>query len=142
MSERLEREIEEILRKMDSTPPRRSFSTRFGRMVSRWGADLRYVFSGLRVTPTRVMVLSLVLFGVTIFLRGAMRQLALYVGLLAIVLFFTSIVMSARGSGGRAPEHRWRGQVVDLSGDSSWTSLRFWWARQRRKFRRWFDQRH
>lgn len=139
MGDRLEREIEEILRKLDSSSSRRSPGTSLRSMLQRWHVGFRRRLGWLRITPTSVMVMSLVLFGLSVFLGVALRQLAFYIALLAIVLFFTAVVMSARQGGRTSEERRWRGRLVDLPGDNPWSALQDWWLRQRRKFRRWLD---
>ncbi|MDO8670089.1 MAG: hypothetical protein Q7O66_01495 [Dehalococcoidia bacterium] len=141
MSDRLDREIEEILRKSGSNSPRRLPVGKFQRLLRRWKPGTNNPLSWLRATPTSVMVVSLVLFGLSVFLRMAFRQLALLTALLAICLFVTAIVMSARQGGGTRYERRWRGQIVELPGDSPLSNLHFWWLRQQRKIRRWLDTR-
>ncbi|MBI2865624.1 MAG: hypothetical protein HYX94_13830 [Chloroflexi bacterium] len=141
MSERLDREIEEILRKSASNSPKRLPSGRVERMLRRWKLGARYYLSWLKVTPTSVMVVSLILFGLSVFMRMAFRQLALYTALLAVFLFFTAIFMSARQTGRMSSERRWRGQLVDLPGDHPLRALQDWWQRQWLKVRRWLGSR-
>ena len=141
MSDRLDREIEEILRKSGSPPPRRLPTGRFRRMARRWKLGFGYYASWLRMTPTSVMVMSLVLLGLSMFLRMAFRQLAFYLAVLAIVLFFTAIVMSARQTGGFSYERRWRGQLIDLPSNSPLRALQDWLRQKQRRIHRWLDTR-
>lgn len=122
MADRIEREIEEILKKIDnlpersksSRPPPRRTRPSGGSTIQRWLA---------RISLRKVMMWALFAVIVAFFMRGVPGAYWLLIG--ALVLFVTAFILSttSRGSGGSAssryPEKRWRGQPMDLS-EPSW----------------------
>ncbi len=113
MADRIEREIEEILKKIEHfpdrksgrSPPRRQGSSGGG-VVQRWLA---------RVSLRKVMMWALFAVIVAFFLRGIPGAYWILIG--ALVIFATAFILSTRGgpTGGQY-EKRWRGQPINLSG--------------------------
>lgn len=139
MADRIEREIEEILKKIDKLPegsrpskggraggnaaPRRAGNTGGPQKTSRWLSS---------VSMRKVMMWALVAVVVAFFLRGIPGGYWLLIG--AIIVFATAFILSTRGgSVPSAPEKRWRGQPIDLS-EPGWPDrLKAWWKSRKRR---------
>ena len=135
MADRIEREIEEILKKIDKFPegsrqarvrrpggngPARRSSTG----ASKWLSS---------VTMRKVMMWALVAVIVAFFLRGIPGGYWLLIG--AIIVFVTAFILSTRGGGGAptSTEKRWRGQPLDLS-EPGWPDrFKAWWKSRKRR---------
>jgi hypothetical protein len=136
MSDDLEREIEEILNKLDQFVPEESAASRMRR---RWGDRVyglqRAVAERLsRISLGHVMVASLLLIIVAFALRWTVfGRYALVAGL---ILLFSTIAVSFFTARRSKQEKRWRGQPVDLSGPSFADRLRNWLRGWRRRGRR------
>jgi hypothetical protein len=117
MADRIEREIEEILKKIEkfpeggraSRPPRRPApSSSGGGTAQRWLA---------RISLRKVMMWALFAVIVAFLLRGIPGAYWVLIG--ALVVFVTAFFLSTRGGPNvQAPEKRWRGQPMDLTGPS------------------------
>jgi hypothetical protein len=143
MPNRVEREIEEILSKLDGLPPpsrpptrlRRTWRLRLGRVIS----GLRERLSGLSsINPGSMMLLGLGLILSALFLRMISADLTRWVVIAGLVLFFASFVLSFR-RGGRSVtgdgDTYWRGQRISRStmrGPSLVDRIRGWWQRRNR----------
>lgn len=132
MPDELEREIEDILRRLDRFVPNES---RFTRLRRRWRLRLRRLQGEVaarlsRISLGHVMVVSLLLIGAAFFLRWTViGRYALVAGLL---LLFSTIIISFLTKGRSSGlEKRWRGQHMDLSGPSFADRLRAWFNRRR-----------
>jgi len=131
VSDKIEREVEEILRKLDKFVPEES-------RLARARRRLRQAASGLlhslrvrlsRISPGQVMLASLILVVVAFFFRSASPVLARWVIIGGLILFCTAFVLSLLGGRSRY-ERRWRGQVIDLSEPSLGSRLRSWLQRR------------
>jgi hypothetical protein len=116
MADRIEREIEEILKKIDNLPdrsksgrpPPRRQPPSGGSVVQRWLA---------RISLRKVMMWALFAVIVAFFMRGIPGAYWLLIG--ALVVFVTAFILSTRGGpSANHYEKRWRGQPLDLSGPS------------------------
>jgi hypothetical protein len=116
MADRIEREIEEILKKIDNfpdrsksgRPPPRRQPPKGGGVLQRWLA---------RVSLRKVMMWALFAVIVAFFMRGIPGAYWLLIG--ALVVFVTAFILSTRGGPAAGQyEKRWRGQPIDLSGPS------------------------
>ena len=128
MPDRIEREIEDILRKIDNFVPERT--RRSARRASQpFSAAHSWLVHRLsRISLNQIMMWALFAFIVTIFLRGIPGATWLMVGsLIVLVTAFLISLRSGRGarvSGG--PPKRWRGQPIDLSGPSLPDRIKGW----------------
>jgi hypothetical protein len=135
MADRIEREIEEILKKIDKFPEGGLRQPRVRRPgangpVKRSGATSKWLSA---VTMRKVMMWALVAVIVAFFLRGIPGGYWLLIG--AIIVFVTAFVLSTRGGGpvSGGPEKRWRGQALDLSEPSWPDKFKAWWKGRKRR---------
>ncbi len=140
--DRLEREINEILEKIDRFPtPAERRRKQTSKRLQGVGGAISSSTHGLtrelaRVSLSQLMLLAFVLIIGSLFLRGLPLAWPwlLYAGL---VLFLTSFVLMAVG-GGRSgpkagPQQYWRGRPVSYDSDGGLSGrMRRWWGRQRR----------
>lgn len=144
MSDRLEREIEEILGKIDQFPApetrraraRKRALRRIGSAISdRQQAVMRELS---RVSISQVMLASFLLILGSFFFRRfspVVMQWALYAGIVLFVSSFAILVFS-RGSGGSSVQTRWRGREVTYQPGRSGIAQRLRrWVRARRTTR-------
>ncbi len=137
VSEKYEREIEEILRKSSfSAPrgPRRPPWWKTG-LASEWQRNLS------NLSPTRLLALGLVLAMVGYFLREFAPTLGATVTLIALVLLLGGLALSMSHRSSQRPR-TWRGRSVEGLGPGAdlWDSLKRRWQNWRRG-RGWSDSR-
>jgi len=138
MPDKFEREIDEILRKIDDFPRgptplrrRRGFARRF----AAWQRGLAVRASHISVG--QVMLAAMVLMVVSYLFRSAFHSVWQYGLLLGLILFFTAFVLSLRSGGAaRGGEPYFRGRPRSYYRDHGSASfslerLKSWW-RQRR----------
>ena len=114
MADRIEREIEEILKKIEHFPDRKSGRPPPRRQGPSGGVVQRWLS---RISLRKVMMWALFAVIVAFFLRGVPGAYWILIG--ALVVFATAFILSTRGGpGGAQYEKRWRGQALDLSGPS------------------------
>ena len=133
MADRIEREIEEILKKIDKFPEGSHGSK--GRKpgsngpVRRSGGGSSKWLSA--VSMRKVMMWALVAVIVAFFLRGIPGGYWLLIG--ALIVFVTAFFLSIRGgSVSNPPEKRWRGQPLDLS-EPGWPDRLKAWLKSRKR---------
>jgi hypothetical protein len=128
MSDNIEREIEEILSKLDEFVPEESVARRMRRRSSNWAANLnRAIASRLaRISLGQVMLAALALVLVALLFGRVNPLLARWVIIAGLILFFTSFILSLRLGRGRSVQKRWRGQVIHLSQPSLIDQVRSW----------------
>lgn len=133
MADRIEREIEEILKKIDKFPEgsrqskiRRSSGDRPARRPG--GGSPKWLSA---VTMRKVMMWALVAVIVAFFLRGIPGGYWLLIG--SIIVFATAFFLSTRGGPTNVPEKRWRGQPLDLSEPGWPDKLKAWWKSRKRR---------
>ncbi len=131
MADRIEREIEEILRKLDTFVPERS-----RRPVKRVGEPLSAAQSWFAhrlasISLKQVMMWSLFVVIIAFFARAVPG--AGWVMLGGIIVFATAFVLS-RSTASAAPKNqqKWRGQALDLSGPT-WPNRLKAWVKGRRR---------
>lgn len=133
MPDRIEREIEEILRKIDDFVPESGRVRRQPKKVSH-GLSGAQGWLGRRlasISLNQVMLWSLLLFIAAFFFRGIPGASWLMIG--GLIVFATAFVLSLRSPGGRSvPEKRWRGQPVSYSGPGWPTRLKAWLKARKR----------
>jgi hypothetical protein len=114
MADRIEREIEEILKKIENFPDRKSGRPPPRRQGPSGGVLQRWL---ARISLRKVMMWALFAVIVAFFMRGVPGAYWLLIG--ALVVFGTAFVLSTRAGGSRPQyEKRWRGQPLDLTGPS------------------------
>jgi len=142
MSDRLEREIEEILDKIEHFPTPESRRARarkryFRRLGASIGERQRAFASQLgRISISQVLLISFLMILGSLFLRRALGPATTWILVAGVILFVTSfaILVFSRGSGaGSTSDQRWRGREIK-SGypqPSPLDRLRRWWESRR-----------
>jgi hypothetical protein len=135
MADRIEREIEDILRKIDGfvpengqKPPSRRPRPKPLAAAQGWlGHRLA------RISLNQIMMWSLIIMVGAFFLRAL--PFASWIMLGSVIILATAFVLSLRGGGStrNAPEKRWRGQPLDLSGPSWPDRVKYWLKGKRRR---------
>jgi len=132
MPSRIEREIEEILSRLQGFPPKRPLRSRLRDVLLR---AFRTLSQGVTSLPRPRLSL-----GQLMLLGGALLLIA-YIGLgssslsrilmvTGLAVFFFAFALSLRRQT-RAIDKRWRGQPMELSGTRLGDRLRSWWERWR-----------
>ena len=132
MADRIEREIEDILRKIDDFVPEKP-----RRPVRRVGqpfaaAQSWFAHRLARISMNQVMAWSVFVVIVAFFARAV--PIMSWVMLAAVIVFLTALIFSLRGMGGGKPsvQKRWRGEPIDLSGPG-WPDRVKAWIKGRRR---------
>lgn len=135
--DRIEREIEEILDKIDRFVPNESVPLRFRRRASGIVRGVRdALLSPLaRVSIAQVMLLGVALFFLAFFLGRFDPALGKWTAVAGAVLFVGGFLLSLLGGRGRHEPKRWRGRVVQYEEPDLPARLRTW-LRARRSHRR------
>ncbi len=128
MSSKLERDIEEVLAKIDRFPPKRSLWGRVRRRLADVFDGIGRAVAGLprpRFSVGQVLLLGIALIIIAWVFRDSLGgSLVRLVVIGAIVLFIGAFIFSLRRqSASRLPEKRWRGQPMNLDqphGPGSW----------------------
>ena len=135
MPSEYEREIDEILRRMDEVTPRRSLGYRVSRWLSlRWAAVSGWVRSLPRALPADQLMAGAIVCAVAAFLlRYVVPGLAWWVGLAAGIMFVSAFALSiGQIWGGNRRQVRWRGRVIDLrDGQPTVADRLILWVRRR-----------
>ena len=134
----LEKEIEEILARLDQFVPEEGRLTRLRRRVADASRDLTRSLQGLvpRVSLGQLMIASFLLIVLAYLFRFSIPGLARYAIIAGLALFVVAFALSVRGGGRTRYERRWRGQVMNLSGPALGSRIRGWFRRPSRKDRR------
>jgi hypothetical protein len=136
MADRIEREIEEILRKLDNVSPGAKKTPRIRKSGARpLGALQSWLAHSLaRISLNQVMMWSLIAFIASFFLMRVVPG-ASWVMIGSLILFGTAFQLSrSRGSSPKpATEKRWRGQAMDLSDPSFADRLKAWLKGKKRR---------
>ena len=144
--DRLEREIEEILGKIEDFPSaserraraRKKATGRFGTAIAN---QQRAVLARLsRIDMSQVMLLSFVLILGSLFLGRLLSPLVtqwvLYTGIALFMASFAMLVFGRKTSGGPGPTGSgpyWRGRQIDYRAPSMADRARRWWGGWGRK---------
>lgn len=133
MSGKIEREIEDILRRYDkSLPRRRRWKRRLSALGQRVSSELSAIRLKLRrVTLGQIMLSGMLLLLIAFFFRST-SPYTVYAGL---ALFFGAFVLSFRRSHDR-PEVRWRGRSLDVNQATAQKRIKRWWQRRGDSHRR------
>lgn len=139
MPDKFEREIDEILSRLDKLPSR-SPSERVRRSLARRVVDLQRALAvhAAQLSVNQIMVAGIVLILFGYFFRAAMQGIWQYMVVLGLILFFTAFALSFIGFGAGRSSHQgsiyWRGRPADWyysGGPSPIGRIRDWWRRRR-----------
>lgn len=133
--DRIQREIEDILNRLDAFVPEESVASRMRRRSSdAASAFARAVIAPLaRISLRQVLLTSLILIVVGFIGSRVHPLFGRWVLVAGVILFLTSIALSFFNRGSTAaPERRWRGQPMQLEGPSLGDRLRAWLQGKRR----------
>lgn len=133
--QKFEREIDEILSRLEDFPQkrrklrwRRRFSNGWARVADAVGAVTS------RISVGQVMLAAIVLIVAAFFFRDLDPQVTTYLIILGLVLFVGAFIASLLPRGGGAPQRRyWRGQPIDYGPPSAWDRVRAFLGRLGRR---------
>ena len=137
MNQRYEREIRELLEKMDTFVPEESRRRKLWRQVRWWIADARDRLSpvGRGSSSQQLMLLSYGL-AIAAYVVGAfIRPFGWGLGQLAALLFLAAYIGGILERRRTRYQPRWRGRVIEYRRSTSLSSWREWL--QRWRGRRW-----
>lgn len=133
MPDRLQREIDEILSKLEAFPPKQPLSVRARRRLAqvlssagRWLASLPLP----RISLGQLMLISIAIILVGYIVGFGSGSITRFVIAAGLVGFIAAFILSLRRTS-RPPEKRWRGQPMELQGPGVGDRLRSWWERWR-----------
>ncbi|MCB9491664.1 MAG: hypothetical protein H6674_06330 [Dehalococcoidia bacterium] len=143
-NDRLEREINEILGKIEQFPDAESRAKRNRRRnVNRFTSRISEVQRGIarqlsRVSVSQLMLASflMILFAFFFRGRGLPAGAASWVLLAGVVLFvstFAVMLFGPRTRPGSSTEQRWRGRTIRYDSPSLGSRLRRWWSSRARR---------
>lgn len=134
MPNRIEREIEEILTRLDEFVPNEPRAHRARRRIDRWWSGLRGWFGsrGGGFTGGHAVLVAALVLVAAFFLQTVAPALARYATWAALTVIFLAIFFSIRPRRGRSRQRYWRGQPIDLRRPGPMTQLRMWWRRRNR----------
>jgi len=116
MSNRIQREVEELLDRLEKFPPKRPLSARIGDALTSPFRAIGRAWGGLslpRVTAGHVLLAAMVII-VVAYVAGGTGGLWRWIIAAAILLFIGAFVMSLRRNS-RPPEKYWRDRPLDLN---------------------------
>jgi hypothetical protein len=134
MPDKLEREINEILRKLDDFLPESRKPRRQPRKVGSGISNAQSWFARrvAAISLNQIMLWSLLIFFAAFFLRGIPAASWIMIG--ALIVLATAFVLSLRSPGGKpGPEKRWRGELVSYSHAPGWPDRLKAWLKGRKK---------
>jgi hypothetical protein len=139
MPDRIQQEIEELLAKLETFPPKRSLRTRLSSGIRNFFRRIGDAISSIPLPGLSAGHLLLLAIGAIVFFYvfepggdSFVRWVIAGAFLLFIVAFVLSLRRNAPG-GGRTPEKLWRGKPMDLHGPGMGDRLRSWWRRRSRR---------
>ncbi len=138
-NDRLEREINEILGKIEQFPDAESRARRNRRRsVNRFTSRLAEVQHGIarqvsRVSVSQLMLASFLMILFAFFFRGrglpaTASSWILLAGVVLFVSTFAVMLFGPRGRPGGSSEQRWRGRTISYETPSLADRVRRWWA--------------
>jgi hypothetical protein len=138
MNQRYEREIDELMHRLEGRMRREPLSRRLSRKLRPYQQGFRSAFAAfLRRPPTEQFMISAMVLVVISFVMSSFLGLgkwAFYASILSIVFFVIGLTLSLAGRQSPGYQRRWRGREVDYHahGPTIWTQLRNWFRRRRR----------
>jgi hypothetical protein len=137
MSDRYEREIEELLHSLEGRMRTEPFSRRLARRFRPYSQGLRSAFASFLRRPLTeqfyISALTLVILSFMLSIFGLDRW-AFFTGIVSIGVFVLALALSLAGHNiQRRQKKRWRDREIEYEpyGPSIWTQLRRWWLRRR-----------
>lgn len=132
--DRIQREIEEILNRLDDFVPERSARGTRRRPSDAAAAFGRRILGPLsRVSLRHVMLTAVVLIVVSLLARGAQPAFATWLLVAGVILFLTSFALSVfNRSAPPSAERHWRGRPIELNEPTLGDRLRAWLQAKRR----------
>jgi hypothetical protein len=142
--DRVQREIEELLGKLDNFVPEQRFTEKIRERARRQDASSPGPLARLRKRITRVSLGRMLLAGFVLivfayFFRGPLGGASTWLIGLGLAIAGIAFVLSIRrggtsGSVGGTVEKRWRGQVIEYSaGPTAADRIRGWFRNRRRR---------
>ena len=135
MPNRIEREIEEILSRLDEFVPEESRSRRLrrrtGTVLSSVGDRLRAATRG--ISGGHVVLGAAVLLLLAMFLRSSFPLVARWATYVGLAVIFVAIFLAIKPVHRRQPSRYWRGQPIDIRRPGLLNRLRVWWRRRNRR---------
>ena len=138
--DRLEREIQEILDKIEQLPaPKRRRASglqrslrRIGDGVSAWQRTVVQELS--RISLSQLVLLSFLLILAAFLIRG-IGPLGTWLMIAGVVLLVASLALMifGTGGGGRARTQQWRGRTISYSRDGLAQRIRRWFSNRSRR---------
>lgn len=138
MTQKYEREIEEILKNLGEFVRDEPLSRRVSRRIDTWRSRFQVPLGNWRryLTVQWFMVASIALIMLGFLLRVVSPLLASYANLLGLLLFIAAILMSVLHLGGQRRPRGWRGRVIEISSHDP-----NWWQSWQRRWRLWWRSR-
>jgi len=133
MSNRIQREVDELLSRLDQFPPKKPASRRIRDAITRPFRSLGRAVSGFRlpaITAGHVLLAAIIII-VVAYVAGGDSGIWTYIIAAGVLLFVLAFVMSLRrqSGGGSAPKY-WRDRPLDLKRGGGGDE-RSWWDRWR-----------
>ena len=143
-NDRLEREIEEILGKIEQFPDqqarakraRRRNAGRITSAIAGWQQRVAREMGRMSVSQVMLLAFLMILFAFFFRGRGLPGPLATWILLGGVILFVSAFAVRvfARPGGGGGVEQRWRGRTIRYeTGPTLSQRLRRWWAGRTRR---------
>ncbi len=138
MPDRIEREIEEILDKIDRFVPEERLPIRFRRRARNVFTETRDFFLSplARVSLSQVMLIGLGLFIVALFLGRVDSTLARWTMIVGAILFLGGFALTLLSGRSGQQQKRWRGRVVEYGEPALAERLRTWFRRRNHRRQR------
>lgn len=132
MPDRLQQEIDDLLTRLDTFPPKRSLWSRLRRVVSRGVGSIARPLTDIPLPNLSAGHVLLIAIGVIVIGYLALPEgsdLTRWIVAGAILAFIAAFVMSLRRHS-KPPQKYWRDKPLDTRSPGR---LRSWWDRQRRQ---------
>jgi len=136
MPDRIQREVEELLARLDTLPPpRRPF---WKRVRTSFDQSFERTFGGLRLprlSAGHVLLIAIAVIVAAYVLLPGGSSLTRWIVAGGVVAFIAAFILSLRrsGAGGHPPEKYWRDKPIDLRRPGPGTRARRWWDRWRHR---------
>jgi hypothetical protein len=132
--DRIQREIEDILNRLDAFVPEESAARRARRRSSSAASSFVHALLSplASISLRQVMLAAIILVFVGFVGMRVHPLIGRWVLVGGVILFLTSFALSFAGRGAPASERRWRGRPLELNGPGLGDRLRAWLHAKRR----------